>query len=109
LRNGSLSIVGHFAGERLWQFTAEKLFMAADGWPLEFGISTPKFEESQINQAMMNIAREKYLTADSSKFGKNSLSRIVSLWDMDGVISDNGLPDEYKDEIEAHGLKLVLV
>jgi len=109
MRHGSLSIIGHFAEEMLSQLTADKLFMAADGCTLEFGISTPKFEESQINQAMMNIAREKYLTADSSKFGKNSLSRIVSLWDMDGVISDNGLPDEYKDEIEAHGLKLVLV
>jgi DeoR family transcriptional regulator of aga operon len=109
MRHSALSIVGHFAEEMLSHLTADKLFMAADGCTLEFGISTPKFEESRINQAMVAIAREKYLTADSSKFGKNSLSRIVSLWDMDGVISDEGLPIEYQDEIRTHGLKLVLV
>ena len=109
MRHSSLSVVGHFAEEMLAQLNADKLFMAADGCTLEFGISTPKFEESRINQAMVSISREKYLTADSSKFGKNSLSRIVSLWEMTGVITDNEIPDEYKDEIAAHKLELVLV
>lgn len=108
MRHGSLSIVGHFAEEMLSQLTADKLFMAADGCTLEFGISTPKFEESRINQAMVSIAREKYLAADSSKFGRNSLSRIVSLWEMNGVISDQSLTLEYQGEIQANGLQLIL-
>lgn len=109
LRHGALSIVGHFAEEMLSQLTADKLFMAADGCTPEFGISTPKFEESRINQAMVGIAAEKYLVADSSKFGKNSLSRIVSLWEMNGVICDHGLPSEYQEEIRSQGLQLILV
>ncbi len=109
LRHGALSVIGHFAEEMLAQLTADKLFMAADGCTLEFGISTPKFEESRINQAMVGIAAEKYLVADSSKFGKNSLSRIVSLWEMNGVICDEGLPVEYQDEIKSRGLQLILV
>lgn len=108
LRHGALSVVGHFAEEILAQLTADKLFMAADGCTLEFGISTPKFEESRINQAMVAISREKYLVADSSKFGKNSLSRIVSLWEMDGVITNRDLPVEYQEEIKSRGLRLVL-
>lgn len=108
LRHGSLSVVGHFAEEILAQLTADKLFIAADGITLEHGISTPKFEESRINQAMVAISREKYLVADSSKFGKNSLSRIVSLWEMDGVISDKNLSLEYQEEIKSRGLSLVL-
>jgi DeoR family transcriptional regulator of aga operon len=109
VRHSSLSIVGHFAEEMLSQLTADKLFMAADGCTMEFGISTPKFEESRINQAMVSISREKYLTADSSKFGRNSLSRIVSLWEMNGVISDEGLAAEYQEDIRSHGLNLWLV
>lgn len=108
LRHSALSVVGHFAEEMLAQLTADKLFMAADGCTLEFGISTPKFEESRINQAMVAISREKYLVADSSKFGKNSLSRIVSLWEMDGVITNKDLPAEYRKEIKTRGLTLVL-
>lgn len=108
MRHGALSVIGHFAEEMLRQLTADKLFMAADGCTLEFGISTPRFEESRINQAMVAIAREKYLVADSSKFGVNSLSRIVSLWEMNGVVSDEDLPAEYREEIEARGLRLLL-
>lgn len=107
LRHGSLSIIGHFAEEMLAQLTADKLFMAADAITLEHGISTPKFEESRINQAMFAVAREKYLVADSSKFGKNGLSRIVSLWEMNGVITDKNLSVEYQEEIKLRGLQLV--
>ena len=109
LRHNALSVVGHFAEQMLTQLTADKLFMAADGCTLEYGISTSKFEESRINQEMVAISREKYLVADSSKFGNNSLSRIVSLWEMNGVVVDDKLPSEYKDEIVSHGLSLVLV
>lgn len=109
LRHNALSIVGHFAEQMLQQLTADKLFIAADGCTLEHGISTSKFEESRINQVMVSISREKYLTADSSKFGKNSLSRIVSLWEMNGVITDKNLPTEYAKAIKEHDLKLILV
>ncbi len=109
LRHNALSVIGHFAEEILMQLTADKLFIAADGCTLEHGISTPRFEESRINQVMVSISREKYLTADSSKFGKNSLSRIVSLWEMNGVISDKNLPDEFVKAIKEHDLKLILV
>lgn len=108
LRHNALSVVGHFAEQMLAQLTADKLFIAADGCTLEYGISTPKFEESRINQAMVAIAREKYLVADSSKFGKNSLSRIVSLWEMNGVITDSNLPADYQEEIQSRGLNLIL-
>ncbi|MGD9563301.1 MAG: transcriptional repressor AgaR [Pyrinomonadaceae bacterium] len=109
MRHGSLSIIGHFAERMLEQLTADKLFLAADGCTLEFGISTPKFEESQINQAMVKISHERYLIADSSKFGKNSLSRISSLWEMNTVITDDALPDDYREEMMTRGMNLVLV
>jgi DeoR family transcriptional regulator of aga operon len=108
LRSNSFSVVGHFAEDMLKHLNADKLFIAADGCAMDFGISTPNMEESRVNQAMVTISREKYLTADSSKFGKSSLSRIGSLWDMTGVISDEGLSEEFRAEIEAHGLNLIL-
>lgn len=109
LRHNALSVVGHFAEEMLSHLTADKLFIAADGCTLEYGISTSKFEESKINQAMFGIARERYLVADSSKFGQNSLSRIASLWELDGVVTDEKLPSQYAAEIKSHGIDLILV
>jgi DeoR family transcriptional regulator of aga operon len=108
VRRNSFSIVGHFAEEMLGHLSADKLFIAADGCDMEFGISTPNLEESRVNQAMFRIAREKILVADSSKFGKRSLSRIASLLEIDKIITDQGLPETVKTELRSKGIELIL-
>ena len=109
IRQNSLSAVGHFAEDILAQLSADKVFLAVDACDLDFGLSTPNVEESQVNQAMARIAKEKILVADSSKFGKRSLSRIIPLSDIDVIITDRGLPSEIQNELRARELKLVLV
>jgi DeoR family transcriptional regulator of aga operon len=58
---------------------------------------------------MARIAREKILVADSSKFGKRSLSRIIPLADIDVIVTDRALPVEMQNELRALDLKLLLV
>jgi DeoR family transcriptional regulator of aga operon len=109
VRQNSLSAVGHFAEAMLKQLSADKLFLAVDACDLEFGLSTPNLEESQVNQAMVGIAKERFLVADSSKFGKRSLSRIVPLESMDAVITDKALPADIQAELHGLGVRLILV
>ncbi len=109
LRYDSLSVVGHFAEEMLAQFSADKLFLGAATCDLDFGICTPHMAEGRVNQAMVRIAREKILVADSSKFLRRSLCRIVLLSEIDKVITDTGLPEEMQDQIRALGPELILV
>src|SRR5260370_30854954 len=104
LRENSFSVVGHFAENMLDHLSADKLFIAADGCDLDFGLSTPNLEESRVNQAMVRIARQKILVADSSKFGKRSLSRIVSLFEMDKVITHEGLSEAMLAELPSRGV-----
>jgi DeoR family transcriptional regulator of aga operon len=109
LRDNAFSICGHFAEEMLQHLSADKLFLGADACDLEFGVSTPNLEESRVNQAMARIARKKILVADSSKFGKRSLSRIVSLFEMNQVITDDNLPPEFQHALRDGIVKLTLV
>jgi DeoR/GlpR family transcriptional regulator of sugar metabolism len=109
VRQNSGSVVGQFAEEMLEQLFADKLFLAVDAFDLEFGLSTPNLEESVVNQAMARIAKEKILVADSSKFGKRSLSRIFSLSDLDRIITDSSLPESIQTEVRSRGLELTLV
>jgi DeoR family transcriptional regulator of aga operon len=109
VRQNSLSAVGHFAEEMLRQLSADKLFLAVDACDVEFGLSTPNLEESQVNQAMVRIAKEKILVADSSKFGKRSLSRIVPVNAIDTVITDRALPAEAQAELRSLQVRLILV
>ena len=109
LRDNAFSIVGHFAEEMLQHFSADKLFLAADACDLEFGISTPNLEESRVNQAMTRIARKKYLVADSSKFGKRSLSHIIPISEMDQIITDKDLSSDSQQSLRQCGITLALV
>ena len=109
VRQNSYSAVGHFAEDMLRQLSADKLFLAVDAFDLDFGLSTPNPEESKVNQAMVQIATEKILVADSSKFGKRSLSRIVPLSAIDKVITDNSLTTDIQAELRARGVEVLLV
>jgi DeoR/GlpR family transcriptional regulator of sugar metabolism len=109
VRQNSYSAVGHFAEDMLRQLSADKLFLAVDAFDLDFGLSTPNPEESKVNQGMVEIATEKILVADSSKFGKRSLSRIVPLTDVDTIITDRALPLETQTELRSRDIKLILV
>jgi len=109
LRDDSFSIVGHYAEEMLDQFAADKVFLGATACDLKFGVSTPNPEEARVNCAMMAIAQESILVADSSKFGKRCLSRIAPLSGLDRIITDVGLTEEWRQSLIAIGPEVILV
>jgi DeoR family transcriptional regulator of aga operon len=108
LRQDSFSIVGHVAEEMLNEFAADKLFMGAAACDSSFGPSTPTLDEARVNQAMVRSARRRILVADSSKFGKRSLCRIVPMHELHTVISDTGLAEHFQQQIRAAALELIL-
>jgi DeoR family transcriptional regulator of aga operon len=109
VRQNSYSAVGHFAEDMLEQLSADKLFLAVDALDLDLGLSTPNPEESKVNQAMVQIATETILVADSSKFGKRSLSRIVPLSAIDKIITDSSLAKDFETSLRARGIEVVMV
>lgn len=109
LREDSFSIVGHVAEEMLQEFAADKLFFGAAGCDPNFGPSTPTIEEARVNQAMARIARQRILVADSSKFEKRTLCRILPLTNVQTVITDTNLRDSLQRELRDMGIELILV
>ena len=108
LRHNSGSLVGQFAEEMLRQFSVDKLFLAVDAVDLEFGLSTPNLDESHVNQMMVRAARETVLVADSSKFGRRSLSRIVPLSEVQRIVTDRGLSESTRAGLRESGVELIL-
>jgi len=108
LREDSVSVVGHFAEEMLAQFSADKLFIGAFACHPEFGLSAPNLDEARVNQAMLKIARQKILVADSSKFLKSSLIRVAPVSAINCVVTDRGLPDDVAGQLREMGLEVIL-
>jgi DeoR family transcriptional regulator of aga operon len=109
VRGESASISGHFTEEMFEQFSADKLFLSGAGCDLDFGVSGANLEETMVNRAMIRIAREIILVADSSKFSKRSMSRIAPFSQIDTVISNTSLDEEIQQKLRAIGCNLILV
>jgi DeoR/GlpR family transcriptional regulator of sugar metabolism len=62
----------------------------------------------EIERAMMNAADEVIVVADSSKFGRRSLTHLCGLSDISHLIVDQGITPQWRDRMVAAGVNLVI-
>ncbi len=109
LRPASLSLVGPQAQQMLSQLNADQLFMGVDGLDQEIGLSTPDVLEAQLGALMIKVARSVTVVADSSKFGRRSLSVIGNLDSVDRLITDKDANPEMIAAIRSRGVEVLTV
>ena len=93
LRKNSFSLVGPLAERTLRQLSADILFFGVDGFDTKAGLFTPNLLESEVNRAMVRIARRTIAVCDSSKFGRRSLCNIMPVEMVHEVITDRQIPE----------------
>ena len=91
LRNNSYSLVGPLAEESLRMLSADLFFLGVDGFDLHYGVTTPNLLEARVNRVMTESARRTVVVCDSSKFGKRSLSLIISTEAVHETITDKNI------------------
>jgi DeoR family fructose operon transcriptional repressor len=101
LRKNTRSLVGYLTNDVLQKMYFDKVFLAANGIDVEFGITTPNLTEAETKRYMLQAGKEKILVADHSKLGQRSLCRICGLEDIDLLITDQGLPDDTQQQLAA--------
>jgi DeoR family transcriptional regulator, fructose operon transcriptional repressor len=108
LRRGVLSQVGPIAEQAIASLHVDKLFLAANGIHLTKGITTPNIIEARTKRAMVDNAKEVFLVADHSKFGRVTLGRVCGVDRVHAVVTDAALPDRFVTAFAARGLRLHL-
>jgi DeoR family transcriptional regulator, aga operon transcriptional repressor len=109
LRPNSFSLVGPLAEESLRYVTADLLFLAVDGFDLEYGLTTPNLLEAKVNRVMIANAQKTIVVCDSSKFGRRSLSLIAPASAAHQTITDDKIPPKYLRGLRDAGVKVVTV
>jgi DeoR family transcriptional regulator of aga operon len=109
LRKNSFSLVGPMAEETLRHLNADILFLGVDGIDAQYGLSTPNLLEAKVNRMMVEGAKRTVAVCDSSKFGRRSLSHIVSLSAIHGVITDRGIPKTDLKALKKSRIEMTLV
>lgn len=108
MRKNSHSLVGPLAEKSLRNFYVDKAFLGVDGFDISLGAFTPNLEEASLNQVMIEIAKEVILVADSSKFNRRSLALICPINQIDIIVTDIHLKDEYRKSLEDVGVKVII-
>ena len=109
LRKNSFSLVGPLAEQTLRQLSADIFFLGVDGFDTKAGLFTPNLSESEVNRAMVKIARRTIVVCDSSKFGRRSLCNIMPVTAVDEVITDKQIPKPDLEALKEAGIKVTLV
>ena len=108
LRRKNLSFYGTQTERALEGLHVDKLFLAADGFHPEKGITTHFEPEALLNRLMCRAASEIILVADSSKFGRICLHKILEPQGIARLVTDGGITGEVRDELARIGVEVII-
>lgn len=92
----------------LRQFRAEKLFLSADGFDAEEGITTHLHMDAELNRQMIDRAGRTIALADYTKIGRTRLARIGDIELIDCLISDSNAGAAAVEAIRGKGVEVIL-
>lgn len=107
VRHRTRAAVDAWALRAYGEIRADVLFVAANGFSAEYGLTTPDLAEAAVKRAAIRAARRVVLLADSSKHGQEHFARFGDLSDVDLLITDSGLSPEDATAIERGGTEVV--
>lgn len=108
LRKNAMSFSGVMADNNLRQYRFDKLFLGVDGFDLQKGITTFNEQEAQLNRLMCEAVNQVIVVTDSSKFGQYSDYVICAANQIDVLVTDEKLPQNYKTYLESVGVQVLI-
>lgn len=106
VRTRTRAAVDDWALRTYREVTADVVLVAANGFGIDAGLTTPDLAEAAVKRAMIAAARRVVLVADSSKAGQRHFARFGDLTQVDLLITDDALGDEQAAAIEAAGTEV---
>jgi DeoR/GlpR family transcriptional regulator of sugar metabolism len=72
---------------------ADWTFLGADAIDPKLGVTNSNLQEAQVKRAMIDASNETVILADSSKFGRRSISPVTTIEKVKHIVTDGGLPE----------------
>lgn len=91
LRHGFQCTVGPLALATLRGLNVDKAFMATNALSSSKVFTTPDIGQAEVKKCMIQIASERIMLCDSSKFNKVSFAEFATMDDIDKLITDSNL------------------
>ncbi len=102
------SFVMFEAINNIQNYNIMKAFMAATGVSANGDLTNSVSLECEVKKAAVKCCEKNYILADSTKIGKAALLTYATVSQMDVFITDQGIPDYFKDLCGESGTDIVL-
>jgi len=99
--------LGPYANELLGRLHVTTTVLSAAGIAEE-GLFNAHLLLAETEQAMLKAATRVIVVADSSKFGRKSLTLVSGLDAIDALVSDDGMPQSWRDVVARAGANVVI-
>lgn len=107
-RTNFRAFIGSSAEDFIRNIVPDKVFIAANGFSVQRGATTPNMTEASIKRVMIASGKKVFLAADSSKVNKDYLSVIARPTEFDGgIITDNKIDYLVAQEFRAAGVPVL--
>jgi len=102
-------IVGQAAVDFIQQFKVDYAIVGISGIDDDGSLLDFDYQEVRVSQAIIDNARQVFLAADSSKFGRNAVVRLGSIALVDRVFTDSAPSAAITRLLHSHKVQLDLV
>jgi len=105
----NLSMRSLVAEQMLQNYNANKAFIGVSALSLEHGFTTSDEIAANIKKQMIKSAEKVIVVSDSSKFGKVSFCPVCEYYEIDVLITDQNISQEYLDAFAKKGITVIMV
>ncbi|MEA4964912.1 MAG: DeoR/GlpR family DNA-binding transcription regulator [Oscillospiraceae bacterium] len=109
LSSGERDISGDLTVDCVNRFYCDKAFFGCGGATMELGVMDYNSGSMPLHPYVIQRSAQHILVASSQKFGTPAFVTACSLDDVDLIISDTQLSEDYQTHLREHGIELLLV
>jgi len=104
LKRRTRALIGPLTEVTLVQMRIDKVLMGASSLDPTYGITMATIEEAKTRKDIIKASNKVVVLCDHSKFGKQNFAYVGPLEWIDILITDKGIPDEMRKEVERKGV-----
>ena len=105
-RKRTSSFADQHSVDLLRQFRADRAFISCPKMTLEYGLSDNHNSEARVREAMLRQAKFKAVLMDHTKFDESANILFDGLENLDLIISDYKLPEEWEEFASRNGISV---
>lgn len=106
LRRTTFAEVGDGAVRALADVNVDVAFLGTNGISMTRGLTTPDPDEAAVKRHMLDCAAKRVVLADHGKFGVIKGSKHADVRDVDVLITDTGLSDDWCERLRTAGVEV---